>query len=293
MNVGVSTYSFSRMIRSGEMTQSGAVAKTKEMGFDSVEICGIQAEEGVSETDYARRLRDQAAALNLPIASYTFGANLLGANDHYDPQAELARVKQQVDIAALLGAPLLRHDAFASFPADYQGLRGFYAVLPVLADSCREITCYAADKGIVTTVENHGHICQDSLRMEALVTAVNHANFGLTIDIGNFVGVDDDPAVAVGRLAPFARHCHAKDNHLKPGTEIFPGRGWRLSRGGNWRRSAIIGHGNVPVAQCVRILAAKGYAGALSIEYEGIEDVLMGIRMGQENLRRYIAMAAG
>ncbi|MDD4537773.1 MAG: sugar phosphate isomerase/epimerase [Lentisphaeria bacterium] len=293
MNVGVSTYSFSRLIRSGEMTQSGAVAKTKEMGFDSVEICDIHAEGGVSEADYARRLRDEAAALSLPIASYTFGANLLGANDHYDPQAEIARVKQQVDIAALLGAPLVRHDAFGSFPADYKGLRGFHAVLPLIADSCREITRYAADKGIVTTVENHGHICQDSLRMEELVTAVNHSNFGLTIDIGNFGGVDDDSAIAVGRLAPFARHCHAKDSHIKAGTEIFPGRGWRASRGGTWRRAAIIGHGNVPVAQCVRILAAKGYTGALSIEYEGIEDVLMGISMGQENLRRYIAMTAG
>lgn len=292
MNVGVSTYSFIRLIRSGEMTQSGAVAKTKEMGFDSIEICGIQPEEGISEQDYARRLRDEAAALELPIASYTFGANLLGANDRFDPQAELVRVKQQVDIAALLGAPLLRHDAFFSYPADYQGLRSFHAVLPLVAESCREITRYAEDKGIVTTIENHGQICQDSLRMEELVTAVNHSNFGLTIDIGNFGGVDDDHAIAVGRLAPFARHCHAKDNHIKPGTDVFPGRGWRQSRGGNWRRSAIIGHGNVPVAQCVRILVAKGYTGAFSIEYEGIEDVLMGISMGQENLRRFVAMAA-
>jgi hypothetical protein len=33
-----------------------------------------------------------------------------------------------------------------------------------------------------------------------------------------------------------------------------------------------------------------GFAGVLSIEYEGIEDVLMGIQMGHDNLRRLVAM---
>lgn len=291
MLLGVSTYSFIRLIRSGEMTQRDVVIKAKAMGFDTIEICGIDAPPGVAVEDYARCLRDEAAQQGLPISSYTFGANLLGANDHFDPPAEIERVKRQIEIAAVLGTGVVRHDAFASFPADYHGPQSFYSVLPLVAASCRELTCYAADRGIRTTIENHGRICQDSLRIEALVTAVNHANFGLIIDIGNFVGVDDDPALAVGRLVPYAVHCHAKDNHLKPGSWPFPGRGWRLTRGGNWSRSAIIGHGDVPVAQCVRVLAAKGFAGSLSIEFEGMEDVITGVSLGLENLRRYVAMA--
>ena len=50
-------------------------------------------------------------------------------------------------------------------------------------------------------------------------------------------------------------------------------------------------YGNVPVAQCVRNLIQKGYDGVLSIEFEGMEDVLTGIAIGQENLRRFVAMA--
>ncbi|MBR6058397.1 MAG: hypothetical protein IKP58_09555, partial [Victivallales bacterium] len=68
---------------------------------------------------------------------------------------------------------------------------------------------------------------------------------------------------------------------------------WFQSRAGNYLRGAIIGHGNVPVAQCVRNLIQKGYDGVLSIEFEGMEDVLTGIAIGQENLRRFVAMAKG
>ena len=62
------------------------------------------------------------------------------------------------------------------------------------------------------------------------------------------------------------------------------------TRGGNYLRGAIIGHGNVPVLQCLRIMQREGYNGVLSIEYEGIEDVLMGVQIGHDNLRRLVAM---
>ena len=59
--------------------------------------------------------------------------------------------------------------------------------------------------------ENHGFFSQDSCRVEKLYTAVNHPNFGLLCDIGNFVCADEDPAKAVARVAPYTRYVHAKD----------------------------------------------------------------------------------
>ncbi|MCB0092362.1 MAG: sugar phosphate isomerase/epimerase, partial [Caldilineaceae bacterium] len=159
-----------------------------------------------------------------------------------------------------------------------------------LAEGCRAVTEYAAAKGIKTMVENHGFFCQESTRVEKLVTAVDHANFGVLIDMGNFLCADDEPASAVGRLMPFAFHCHAKDFHVRSGNEVAPGRGWFQSRAGNYLRGAIIGHGNVPVLQCLKVMQRDGYDGVLSIEYEGIEDVLTGIEIGHENLRRMVGM---
>jgi sugar phosphate isomerase/epimerase len=227
--------------------------------------------------------------VGIDIVNYTIGADFLkGSNG--DLQAEIDKVKAEVDIAEILGVPGMRHDASSGWPDDRVGPKSFEAALPRLAEGCRSVTEYAAEKGIKTMVENHGRFCQESMRVEQLVTAVDHPNFGVLIDMGNFVCADDDPATAVGRLMPYAFHCHAKDFHIKSGAGVAPGKGWFESRAGNYLRGAIIGHGNVDVLHCLKIMNRDGFSGVLSIEYEGIEDVLTGIQMGHDNLRRMVAM---
>jgi sugar phosphate isomerase/epimerase len=291
MKIGVSSYSFSRLVRSGQMQQIEVIAQAKEMGFDVIEFSTIAVPEGKALTEFAKELRDEAERVGIGIANYTIGADFLRGSGG-DLQGEIERVRREVDIAAILGVPGMRHDASGGWPPDHTGVRSFEAAIPRLAEGCRGVTEYAAGKGIRTMVENHGYFCQDSLRVEQLVTAVNHPNVGILIDMGNFICADDDPPTAVGRLLPYACHCHAKDFHLKPGTEPFPGNGWAVSRAGNYWRGAIIGHGNVPIVQCLRVLHRGGFAGVLSIEFEGMEDVLTGIRIGLENLRRFVAMVA-
>lgn len=290
MKIGVSSYSFSRLVHAGAMEQIAVIAKAREMGFDVIEFSAIAVPQGKTLPGYARELRAEAARVGIEIVNYTIGADFLKGSGG-DLQAEIARVKGEVDVAVILGVPGMRHDASSGWPADHAGPKSFEAALPRLAQGCRAVTEYAATKGIRTMVENHGFFCQESLRVEQLVTAVNHPNFGILIDMGNFLCADDDPATAVGRLMPYAFHCHAKDFHVKPGTDPFPGNGWFRSRGGNCLRGAIIGHGNVPVVQCLRIMNKAGYAGVLSIEFEGIEDVLTGIQAGHDNLRRFVEMA--
>ena len=291
MKIGVSSYSFSRLVRGGQMKQIEVIAKAKEMGFDVIEFSTLALPEGRTLADFAKELREEAVRVGIEIANYTIGADFLKGSGG-DLKAEIERVKGEVDIAAILGVPGMRHDATGGWPPDHRGVKSFAAALPRLAEGCRGVTEYAATKGIKTMVENHGYFCQDSIRVEQLVTAVDHPNFGVLVDMGNFICADDDPPTAVGRLLPYAFHCHAKDFHLKPGTGPFPGQGWNVSRGGNFWRGAIIGHGNVPIIQCLRVMHRGGFKGVLSIEFEGMEDVLTGIKIGLDNLRRFVAMVA-
>lgn len=134
--------------------------------------------------------------------------------------------------------------------------------------------------------ENHGYFSQDSIRLEKLVSRVADENFGLLVDIGNFLCADEDPVQAVGRLAPYAFYAHAKDFHQKSGNGPDPGTGFFRTRGGNYLRGAIIGHGDVPVGQCLYALKAAGFDGWLGLEFEGMEDCLTGISIGFSNLKR-------
>ncbi len=287
MKIGVSSYSFSRLVGQGVMKQIEVIAKAKEMGFDVIEFSTIAVPAGQQLAAFAGELRKEADRVGIAIANYTIYADFLGGSGG-DLKAEIERVKREVDIAAILGAPGMRHDATGGFPAGHVGPKGFDDALPRLAEGCRAVTEYAAAKGIKTMVENHGYFCQDSERVEKLINKVAHPNFGVLIDMGNFLCVDENPGIAAGRLSRYAFHAHAKDFHVKPGNSLPPGEGWFVSRGGNFLRGAIIGNGDVPLAQALRALKRNGYDGVLSIEFEGMEDVLTGIRIGQDNLRRLV-----
>ena len=288
MKIGVSSYSYSRLVRAGTMKQIEVPAKASEMGFDVVEFSTIAVPEGETLEDFAKKLKDECDRVGIGIANYTIGADFINGSDG-DLQAEVERLRGELKIAQILGVPGMRHDASRGFPATKTGAKSFDDALPILVKGCRALTEIGADMGIKTMVENHGHFCQDSTRVEKLVCGVDHENFGILIDMGNFICVDDDPGVALGRLMPYAFHVHAKDFHLKPGTATWPGEGWALTRAGNFRRGAMIGHGDVPIVQCLRVMKREGFDGVLSIEFEGMEEVIKGIDLGLKNLRRFVA----
>jgi sugar phosphate isomerase/epimerase len=284
MKISVSSYSFSKLMFPGAMTQFDCIGEAKELGFAAIEFAGIFAPEGMTMEEYARHLSCECKRLEMPVSAFSFGADFLtgsGGNIH----CEIERVKKMVDIAEILGTGLIRHDVTTG-----DG-RSFDAVLPLIADACREITIYAAAKGIKTTVENHGFFCQDSDRLEKLFNAVNNQNFGLLSDMGNFLCADEAPEIAFGKLAPYVFYAHAKDFHVKSAMLPNPGEGFFQSRSGNYLRGAIIGHGDVPVLHCIRALKKAKFDGYIAIEFEGMEDTIEALTIGLHNLRYYISEA--
>ena len=280
MKISASSYSFQRLLNDGTYTQLSLISKVKEMGFDAIEFVDIMTPSGTTDAEYAKELRAECERVGLEISNFTFGAEFISCENLRD---EISRVKSKIDIAEILGAKSVRHDATFN-PAG----KSFEACLPILAGACREITEYAAAKGIRTMIENHGYFCQDSHRVEKLACAVSHPNFGLLCDMGNFLCADENPAEAFGIVAPFAFYVHAKDFHIKSGEGTDPGEGFFRSRGGNYLRGSIVGHGNVPIKSCLYALKHINYKGMIAIEFEGMEDNITAMQIGLNNLRRYI-----
>ncbi len=288
MKTCVSSYSFQKLINSGEYSQLTLIEKVKSMDFDAIEFTNLVPPNGMNTADFAYKLREESERCKLPIVNYTIGAELLNCTNLDD---EISRLMGEVDIAVILGAKGMRHDATGGYKGMEKSYKSFDDALRALVEGCRRVTEYAGEKGVKTMVENHGFFCQESTRIEKLVTGVAKENFGVLIDMGNFLCADEAPELAVGRLAPFAKHVHCKDFHVKSGQGINPGAGFFTSRAGNFLRGAIIGHGDVPILQCLSIFKKNGYDGYVSIEFEGIEENLMAVETGLNNLERFIEMA--
>ena len=288
MKFSVSVYSFMQYIQDGRLTPLTCIEKVKEMGFDAIEYVDFVFQKEEDPKEYAAKLRAEADRVGLAISNFAVGADFLSVSGG-DLEAEVEKLKEKVDIAAILGCPTMRHDVTGGIPG--RTYQGYDNVLERLAEGCRAVTEYAALKGIKTMTENHGYFSQDSLRVEKLINTVGSDNFGQLVDMGNFLCADDDPVTAVGRCAPYAFYVHAKDFIVKSGQGVNPGAGFFTSRGGNFLRGTILGHGDVPVVQCLRALKNAGYDGYAAIEFEGMEDCVQGVAIGLENLKRYAAEA--
>lgn len=288
MKTGVSSYSFSKAVGSETIGYLDVIEKTAEIGFDAIEFSGLPVKDHDERIEFAGKVRKRVIDAGLQLANFATPADMLKGSGG-DLKAEVERVKKEVLVAQALGVDKMRHDATFGFNAGEPSARSFEYYLPRIAAGCREITEFAAGLGIKTMVENHGRYSQDSLRIEALVNEVDHDNFGVLLDVGNFMCVDEDPVEAVGRLISYAFHVHFKDFHVKDGSAFNPGPGWFYTRYGTYLRGAIIGHGDLPLSQCMNIIKQYGYDETLSIEFEGLEEPLFAIETGFKNLKRLIA----
>lgn len=265
------------------MTQLDCVKKAKELGFDAIEFTDIIADDFESQKKIAETIRHEADSLGIDINAYTIGACLYD-DDPSVTAAEVERLKKQLDIAKILGAKVMRHDVCYNLSKTGNG-RSFGLMLPYIAQNARKVTEYAQTLGIKTCTENHGFIAQDSYRTEQLFNAVAHDNYGLLVDMGNFLCADENPITAVSRVAPYAVHVHAKDMYM---TDIPTEKTPITTRGGSYIGGSVIGEGVVPVKKCLEILKNAGYDGYVSLEYESSEDCIDGISRGFGNLRRYM-----
>lgn len=278
MKISVTSYSFHKYIRDGKYRLEDCIRLAKELGFSAIEFTDIAGENEDERIKNAKSIRALADAAELPIVAYAVGADLCKTGEA-ERDAEIRRLCHHADIAHILGATVMRHDTFFNY-----GRRSFDMMLPYGVPIARAVTRYAATLGIRTCTENHGYISQDSDRVERFFNAVNDDNFGVLVDFGNFLCVDENPLTAVSRLAPYAFHCHAKDFKRSDTRD-----GCLVTRGANYIYGATLGTGVVPVKQCLAIMKRNGYDGYITLEYEGRDDPMVGIADGKRNLEKYIS----
>ena len=285
MRLGISAYCFRQMIDSGEIKFMDIFPKAREIGYKVMEFIDLPVPDGTDIISFAQKIAERCKESDIEITQYSPGADfLLGSGG--DPWAEAERIKRQVDVAKALGAYGVRHDHAWRFTDPRR--KNWEDALKIIADPIREVARYAASLGIKTMSENHGRMFQEGKRMEALVRAVDHENYGILVDIGNNVCVDADPLDGVLIMAPYCMHVHAKDFLVKPGNTTDPGAGWGRSSHGNYIRGTVIGHGMIQMPQTFQILREANYDGVVSLEFEGVENCLYAIQAGYTNLMHYM-----
>ena len=295
MKLGISSYCLDREIEQGRMTLSEAIDWAAAQGAQCMELVPFafrfdDPETGKIDTQAIAQVKKQARDAGVELCNYSVLADLCREGDAQ--RAEIDRLKREIDIAAELGLARMRHDVCAfRRPQGQNTPRDFERMLPRMADAARELTQYGRSRGVQTLIENHGFFANGSDRVIRILDLVDDENYGLLLDTGNVICVDEDPAIAARTLAPLCRMVHLKDFYIRtrdPGdsTQFDCAGSWFRSRGGRYLRGAILAQGDLDIYETLAALKHSGYDGHIVIEFEGMEDARYATSVGLHNARR-------
>ncbi|MDB5536644.1 MAG: hypothetical protein JWP26_291 [Devosia sp.] len=296
MKLGLSSYSFRPLLANGALQiedmfdwLSANQAEHLEIATFSFAKPGTEAGYDLTtETETLQRVTAASAKTAVPISGICLGAKLVFV-DADERRAQIELVKRHIELCNRLEIGLLRHDVVL-WSHRFGQTAEFESVFPAIAEACHEIASFAATQGVTTSVEDHGFFMNGSDRIRRLLHAVNLPNFKFTLDVGNFLCVDEDAVVATKASLGDASFVHLKDFYVR---RTAPGPGWLETLGGQFIRGSVFGFGDLQTKMILEAVVASGYDGFVSLEYEGNEPTLFGCETGLGNIRRMLGEIRG
>ena len=217
------------------------------------------APERVVPHEFLMQVKERTFRLGLDISGTAIG-NDFCVPDGEDREIQLQMTRQWIDYAATMGAPVIRIFAGQVPKGETEA---------VALDRCvagiNQSVAYAAERGVVLALENHGGITATPEQLLAIVERVDDSPwFGVNFDSGNFR--TDDPYRDLEQIAPYAVNAQVK-------VAVAP-------NGGPKQPSDL--------KRVVEILKAANYRGYLVLEYEEPEDPRVEIPKYLRQLRELI-----
>lgn len=240
LRTAICAYSFRKALAEGSLSY-----------LDLVDMAVDNEIEGIDSTVYwfprddlegflaAFRRKAYLAAVELP--SIAIRSDLCRETPN-DQAREVAWLRHWVDVAHRLGSSHIRIFG-GKVPEGSTEDQAAEWVAEILKRSAE----YAARRGVVLGIENHGGITSRAERIIQIVRAVDHPNVGINLDTGNF---RTDPYAQIEMCLPYAVNSQFK-------VEIRDESG--RSTPSDWER-------------IVRMFAKAGYRGYMALEYEAAED---------------------
>jgi sugar phosphate isomerase/epimerase len=171
-------------------------------------------------------------------------------------KADLALIKKWIDAAAAVGSKGARINTGQQPAGTFD--------LSITADSYRELAEYAETKGVALVMENHGGMSADPNNIIKLFEMVNHPNFRVCPDFGNFE--DSIRYEGLEKIFNNPVLVHAK-------TYDFDENGEQV---------------RFDFGKCMEIAKKHNYDGYYSVEFEGQGEQYEGVKKTIALLKKYL-----
>ena len=232
----LAAYSYRELLKGDnpKLTLKDFVEDCAKFGLEGTELTSYYFPKDTSP-EFLRTLRRQCFRLGLDVSGTAVG-NDFGHPPGEKRKTEIANVKQWIEFAEILGAPVIR--IFAGHVQKDQTEAQAHTLMVQAIEECCD---YAGKHGVHLALENHGGPTATADGLLKFVRDVNSPWFGVNLDSGNFHS--DDPYAELERIAPYALNAQIKVVMSGPDKKKAPADMKRLAnilRGAHYRGYVVL-----------------------------------------------------
>ena len=209
--------------------------------------------------DFCLKLRHHAFMRGVQLSGGAVGNNFaLPKGPKLDEQ--IAYTKKWIDFSAIMNVPHIR--VFAGVPP--KGMPVDEAIKNCI-EAYQVVLDYAATKGVVLGLENHGGIVAEPDTLLHIMKSVNSEWAGINLDSGNFI--TEDPYADLAKIAPYAVNVQVKADIRRKGAAAD-----ELS----------------DIGRVAQILKDANYQGWFTLEYERNDDPFVSVPKVLDEMRKHL-----
>jgi L-ribulose-5-phosphate 3-epimerase len=254
----ICAYSYRNELGKKSMSYEDLVRKASEWGVEGLDLTVYWFPS--TEDSFLLPLKRLAYRAGVELYSISVRTNMCQPTADLQ-QKEITELRKWIDVAGKLGAGHIRVFG-GNVPKGNTEDEAADWVVKVLGEAGQ----YAASRGVILGLENHGGITDKADRMLQIVKKVDSPWVGVNLDTGNFKTQVYDQ---IAKLVPYAAAVQVKAEVVEDGKRMES----------DWDRVATM-------------LVKQGYKGYLAVEYEAKEDVSTAMPKMLSRLREVIRRTA-
>jgi sugar phosphate isomerase/epimerase len=244
LKMSLNAFSFNDPLMDKKMSLDDLLETCAEIGFDGVDITAyyFPGYPKVPDDNYLYHIKRKAFRLGLDITG-TGVRNDFTEPDKNKRADHVTLVKDWVDAASKLGAPVLRIFAGTQNPKGYTRSQ----ILEWMIHDVQDCLSYGKQKGVIVAIQNHNDFIQTADEANEIIEKINSEWFGLILDTGSYRM--HDPYDEIAKSAKYAVNWQVKENIFVNGAEV-----------------------PADIPKLIRIVKTAGYRGYIPIETLGPGD---------------------
>jgi len=214
LKTSLNAFSFNTSLSDGTMTISDLLDFCADSGFEGVDVTGyyFKGYPQVPSDEYLFQIKRKAFRLGIEISG-TGVRNDFTIADKIKREQEVALVKNWIECASKLGAPVIRIFAGTQNPQGYS----WDQVATWMMKDVQECVDHGKKHGVVVGIQNHNDFIKNAADVQKIMKMNSSEWFGLILDTGSYQ--TGDPYQQIADTARYAVNWQLKENVFINGVE--------------------------------------------------------------------------